>query len=160
MLQIENLSKFYRLKDRQIPALKSISFSVGSGEIVGVVGMSGGGKSTLLKILRGMEDFDHGRIIIDDITITPDSPPEMKRAQMATTAIHMQRDFALWTETALKNVLRRVHSRLTGFEVLPIPENPITKNVRGGYELPAPGWPRKKKRIIWPQFSAAGKSKG
>ncbi len=124
MLQIENLSKFYRLKDRQIPALKSISFSVGSGEIVGLVGMSGGGKSTLMKILRGMEDFDQGRIILDDITITPDSPQEVKRAQMAITAIHMQRDFALWTETALKNVVRRVHSRLTGFEVLPIPENP------------------------------------
>src|SRR5664280_746797 len=42
---------------------------------------------------------------------------------MAATAIHLQRDFALWTESALKNVVRRIHSRKTGFEVLPIPEN-------------------------------------
>jgi methyl coenzyme M reductase system subunit A2 len=42
---------------------------------------------------------------------------------MAVTAIHLQRDFALWTETALKNVVRRVHSRKTGYEVLPIPED-------------------------------------
>ena len=123
MLQIENLSKSYRLKDREIVALKKISFATGPGEILGLVGKSGGGKSTLMKILRGMEDFDSGRIIMDGITITPDSPPEVKREQMATTAIHLQRDFALWTETALKNVVRRVHSRITGYEVLPIPEN-------------------------------------
>lgn len=123
MLQIENLSKSYRLKDREIVALKNISFATRPGEILGLVGKSGGGKSTLMKILRGMEDFDSGRIIMDGITITPDSPPEVKREQMALTAIHLQRDFALWTETALKNVVRRVHSRITGYEVLPIPEN-------------------------------------
>lgn len=123
MLQIENLSKSYRLKDREIVALKNISFATGPGEILGLVGKSGGGKSTLMKILRGMEDFDSGRIIMDGITITPDSPPEVRREQMALTAIHLQRDFALWTETALKNVVRRVHSRITGYEVLPIPEN-------------------------------------
>jgi methyl coenzyme M reductase system subunit A2 len=123
LLQIENLSKSYRLKDREIVALKNISFATRPGEILGLVGKSGGGKSTLMKILRGMEDFDSGRIIMDGITITPDSPPEVKREQMALTAIHLQRDFALWTETALKNVVRRVHSRITGYEVLPIPEN-------------------------------------
>ena len=101
MLQIENLSKSYRLKDREIVALKNISFATGPGEILGLVGKSGGGKSTLMKILRGMEDFDSGRIIMDGITITPDSPPEVRREQMALTAIHLQRDFALWTETAL-----------------------------------------------------------
>jgi len=71
LLQIENLSKSYRLKDREISALKGISFSTRPGEILGVVGKSGGGKSTLMKILRGMEDFDSGRIVMDGITITP-----------------------------------------------------------------------------------------
>ncbi len=123
MLQIENLRKTYRLKDREIVALKDISFSVGPGEIVGLVGKSGGGKSTLMKILRGMDGFDSGKIILDGITITPDSSDEVVRAQLAVTAIHLQRDFALWTESALKNVVRRIHSRSTGFEVLPIPED-------------------------------------
>ena len=123
MLQIENLSKTYRLKDRDIVALNNVSFNTRPGEILGVVGKSGGGKSTLMKILRGMESFDSGKIIIDGVTITPDSSGEVVRAQMAATAIHLQRDFALWTESALKNVVRRIHSRKTGFEVLPIPEN-------------------------------------
>ena len=123
LLQIENLSKTYRLKDRDIVALKNVSFTTRPGEILGLVGKSGGGKSTLMKILRGMESFDSGKIIMDGITIFPDSDDAVVRRQLATTAIHLQRDFALWTESALKNVVRRIHSRKTGFEVLPIPED-------------------------------------
>ncbi|MDD4488862.1 MAG: ATP-binding cassette domain-containing protein, partial [Methanothrix soehngenii] len=123
MLQIENLSKTYRLNDRDIEVLKNISFTAQPGEILGIVGKSGGGKSTLMKILRGMESFDSGKITLDGTTITPDSSDEEVRAQMAVTAIHLQRDFALWTETTLNNVVRRIHSRKTGYEVLPIPEN-------------------------------------
>ncbi|MDD1726402.1 MAG: ATP-binding cassette domain-containing protein [Methanothrix sp.] len=120
---MENLSKTYRQKDREIAALKNISFAVNQGEILGLVGKSGGGKSTLMKILRGMESFDCGKILLDGLTITPDSGDDVKRAQMSVTAIHLQRDFALWTESAVKNVVRRVHSRSTGYEVLPIPED-------------------------------------
>jgi methyl coenzyme M reductase system subunit A2 len=123
LLQVENLSKTYRQKDREIAALKNISFAVNQGEILGLVGKSGGGKSTLMKILRGMESFDCGKILLDGLTITPDSGDDVKRAQMSVTAIHLQRDFALWTESAVKNVVRRVHSRSTGYEVLPIPED-------------------------------------
>lgn len=124
MLQVENLSKSYKVNDKEIVALKDVSFSVRQGEILGLVGRSGGGKSTLMKILRGMESFDSGRIVMDDLVITPTSGYEVARKQMAVTAIHLQRDFALWTESALYNVVRRVYSRTTGYEVLPIPENP------------------------------------
>ncbi len=123
MLQIDNLSKTYKMNDRDIVVLKNVSFTTRPGEILGIVGKSGGGKSTLMKILRGMDSFDTGKIIMDGITITPDSSEEVVRAQMAATAIHLQRDFALWTESALKNVVRRINSRKTGYEVLPIPEN-------------------------------------
>jgi len=123
LLQIENLSKTYRVKDRDVVALENVSFTTRPGEILGLVGRSGGGKSTLMKILRGMESFDSGTILLDGMTITPDSSDEVRRAQMAVTAIHLQRDFALWTETALKNVVRRVHARKTGYEVLPIIED-------------------------------------
>lgn len=123
MLQVENLSKTYRQKDREIAALKNISFAANPGEILGLVGKSGGGKSTLMKILRGMESFDSGKILLDGMTITPESGDDVKRKQMAVTAIHLQRDFALWTESALKNVVRRVHSRKTGYELLPTSED-------------------------------------
>jgi methyl coenzyme M reductase system subunit A2 len=122
LLQIENLSKTYRLDNGEVVALKDVSFSARPGEILGLVGKSGGGKSTLMKILRGMESFDSGRIVMDGITVTPESGEDVARQQMAVTAIHLQRDFALWTESALKNVVRRVYSRMTGYEVLPVEE--------------------------------------
>ncbi len=124
MLQIENLSKTYRLDKGEVAALKDVSFSVRRGEILGLVGKSGGGKSTLMKILRGMEGFDSGRIVLDGLVVTPESDDDVAREMMSVTAIHLQRDFALWTESALKNVVRRVYSRTTGYEVLPVPENP------------------------------------
>lgn len=58
LLNIENLSKSYterRLIDRT-------DFSLQEGEKVGVVGMNGTGKSTLLKILAGLEEPDDGKI--------------------------------------------------------------------------------------------------
>ncbi|MCU0637597.1 MAG: ATP-binding cassette domain-containing protein, partial [Methanothrix sp.] len=124
MLQVENLSKTYHQKGREIVALKDISLTANSGEILGLVGKSGGGKSTLMKVLRGIETFDSGKILLEGMTITPNSGDDVKRKQMEATAIHLQRDFALWTESALKNVVRRVHSRKTGYEVLPTSEDP------------------------------------
>jgi ATP-binding cassette subfamily F protein 3 len=41
---------------------EDVSFSVGSGEVVGLVGRNGSGKSTLFKILRGIEEPDRGTI--------------------------------------------------------------------------------------------------
>ena len=119
MLQVENLYKVYSLKDRQVEALKGVSFTARDGEILGIVGKSGSGKSTLMKILRGVESFDSGRVEIDGLVITPESDQETVKAQRQITAIHLQRDFGLWTESALNNVVKRVYSRKTGYEMIP-----------------------------------------
>jgi methyl coenzyme M reductase system, component A2 len=124
LLQVDHLSKSYVVNDDRVEALRDVSFSVQKGEILGLVGRSGGGKSTLMKILRGIEPFDSGKFTINDLTVLPNSGFEIYSRLMKITAIHLQRDFALWTESALNNVVRRVYSRETGYEVLPIPELP------------------------------------
>jgi len=124
LLSVEGLEKSYQVMDRSVPALRGVSFSVDEGEILGILGKSGSGKSTLMRILRGIEPFDSGRIVCDGIEITPDSPQDVLDKQIGITAIHMQREFGLWTESALKNVVRRVYSRVTGYEALPIEEDP------------------------------------
>ncbi len=58
MLQVSQLSKSYGNRT----LFSDVSFTVGSGEIVGLVGRNGSGKSTLFKILRGDEEPDEGSI--------------------------------------------------------------------------------------------------
>lgn len=120
-MKVDNLSKVYKFEGDlgDVSVLKGISFDVDQGEILGIIGRSGSGKSTLMRILRGVETFDSGHIVIDDLDITPDSDPGVVRQQKQITAIHLQRDFGLWTESALNNVAKRVYSRKMGYEALP-----------------------------------------
>jgi thiamine transport system ATP-binding protein len=52
------------------PTLDGISFDVGVGEIVAVLGPSGGGKSTLLRAVAGLEHVDGGSVHLDGVDIT------------------------------------------------------------------------------------------
>lgn len=64
MLSVENVSKFYG--DRAV--LEQVSFNIKRGEIVGIVGPSGGGKTVLLKMLGGVIQPDSGAIVFEDAT--------------------------------------------------------------------------------------------
>lgn len=66
-LQVKNLTKSYRIgsffsKEKK-EILKNISFDVKEGEIFSIVGQSGAGKSTIGKILLGIEKEDSGKIV-------------------------------------------------------------------------------------------------
>lgn len=65
---IENLTFAYGEKK----VLESINLHVKSGETVGVVGVSGGGKSTLLKLISGLYDIQEGRIVIGEAQTSPE----------------------------------------------------------------------------------------
>ena len=59
MLELKNISK--RFKDRQI--LSNFNLTVEENKILAIVGPSGGGKTTLLRMLAGLEKIDSGEII-------------------------------------------------------------------------------------------------
>ena len=59
MLELKNISK--KFKDRQI--LENFNLSVEENKILAIVGPSGGGKTTLLRMLAGLEKIDSGEII-------------------------------------------------------------------------------------------------
>jgi methyl coenzyme M reductase system, component A2 len=119
MIKVENLSKTYHIKEGpEIKALDSVNLDVEKGEILGIIGTSGSGKSTLLRILRGVEPFEEGKITIDDITVTPESTTYASRRLREVTAIHLQRSFGLWSETALNNVIRKLYGTKYGDEAL------------------------------------------
>ncbi len=50
-------------------ALDDVSIDIGQGEVICVVGPSGGGKSTFLRVLNALEPIDSGQIVIDQIAL-------------------------------------------------------------------------------------------
>jgi len=70
ILTARNLSKSYRIGDREIPILDNISLEVPAGEFLVVAGASGSGKTTLLSLLCGLDRPTGGRVLIEDTDIT------------------------------------------------------------------------------------------
>ncbi|MDO9097142.1 MAG: ATP-binding cassette domain-containing protein, partial [Candidatus Methanoperedens sp.] len=124
MLKVNNLVKDYVIDSDAIRVLDGLSFEIKEGEILGIIGRSGGGKSTILKILRGMEPFVSGSFELDGFTVKPGSTPADIKKLQKMTAIHLQRNFGLWSGATYENVLRRLYSERFGFEVLPEKDSP------------------------------------
>jgi ABC-2 type transport system ATP-binding protein len=68
MINVENLSRAYG----DFMAVKKVSFSITKGEIVGLLGHNGAGKTTIMKMLSGYLEPGAGHITIDDIDIAND----------------------------------------------------------------------------------------
>ena len=100
MIKVEHLTKIYKLQDNnRIKALDDVSFEVSDGEIYGIMGLSGSGKSTIMRILRGVEPFDEGCITVDGIEITPDNYLEYKNELEQKNNIKLQKEREKFLDT-------------------------------------------------------------
>jgi D-xylose transport system ATP-binding protein len=80
LLVLDNITKNYGA----IEALKGISFSIGKGEIVALLGDNGAGKSTLVKIIAGGLEPSSGRMLFEGKEFLARSPAEAKDAGIET----------------------------------------------------------------------------
>jgi iron(III) transport system ATP-binding protein len=99
-IQIENLQ--YQYKNASEPTIKDFSLEMEQGEIVCILGESGSGKSTILRLLAGLETPNKGAISINGKTIIDDhqfTEPEKRGVGMVF------QDYALFPHmTVAKNV--------------------------------------------------------
>ena len=75
MIEIKNVSKTYNGKKK---VLKDVSFKIESGEIFAFIGHNGAGKTTMIKSIMGILDFEEGDILVDNKSIK-EEPLECKR---------------------------------------------------------------------------------
>jgi ABC-type sugar transport system ATPase subunit len=73
-LQLKGISKAFS----GVQALKDVSFTIYGGQIQGLVGENGAGKSTIIKILAGFYKPDQGEIVIDNESVAFSSPRDSK----------------------------------------------------------------------------------
>lgn len=66
LIEFKNVNFSYS-KDK--PILKNLSFKINPGQFIGIVGPTGGGKSTIISLLTKLYDIDDGDIFIDNISI-------------------------------------------------------------------------------------------
>ena len=68
MLQIKNISKQYKTGDLVQIALNDVSLNFRDNEFVSILGPSGSGKTTLLNIIGGLDRYDKGDLIINNVS--------------------------------------------------------------------------------------------
>ena len=72
MIKINNISKSYKNRKESVPALRGVSFSVKKGELFGLIGPDGAGKTSLLRILTTLLLPDSGTAILNGFDTVKD----------------------------------------------------------------------------------------
>ncbi|WP_404408070.1 methionine ABC transporter ATP-binding protein [Jeotgalibacillus malaysiensis] len=78
MIQFENVKKTYGEGEEAVHALKGIDLTVETGEIYGVIGFSGAGKSSLIRCVNWLEQPSEGRVLIHGKDLNQHSKQEIR----------------------------------------------------------------------------------
>ncbi len=104
IIDVKNLQKSFYQGQRQIEALKGISFRVASNESLAVVGPSGSGKSTLMSLLAGLDTVTEGEIFFDKTGIHQLSEKQLNMFRAKNIGIVFQQFHLMPHLSALENV--------------------------------------------------------
>ena len=104
MIEVKNLTHIYNegLPHESV-AIDDVSFTIGDGEFVSIIGHTGSGKSTMLQHLNGLLKPKSGTIIIDGIDIT-DSKTGMLEIRKKVGLVFQYPEYQLFEETVAKDV--------------------------------------------------------
>ena len=104
MIEIENVTKTFMMKKREIHALQKINLQIAAGEIFGIIGHSGAGKSTLIRCINLLERPTTGSIIVDGQELTSLNKKGVREARRKIGMI-FQHFNLMPSRTVLGNVL-------------------------------------------------------
>ena len=104
ILQVKNLTHTYGGNTPFInDAVRDVSFTVEKGEILGIIGHTGSGKSTLVEHLNGLLKPTNGEIFIEDTNIW-DNPKEIRLVRSKVGLVFQYPEYQLFEETVYEDI--------------------------------------------------------
>ena len=104
ILKAQNIEKYYGNKGNVTKAVDNISFEVGNGEFVGIMGASGSGKTTILNCVSTIDSVTAGHIYIDGKDITALNSKALSKFRRQELGFIFQDFNLLDTLTAYENI--------------------------------------------------------
>ncbi len=117
VLELTHVSKTFRQRNVNIPALVDVNLQLAEGETLGIVGESGSGKSTLAKTILGIESADSGGAVsLDGHTVAPNTTGRSANDKRAMQMVFQNPDSALNRSWSVRRILMRSVEKLTGIK--------------------------------------------
>ena len=104
MIKINNLTKEYSTKSGTVVGVDNVSLHINKGEIFGIVGYSGAGKSSLIRCLNLLEVPTSGEVIIDGVDLTKLSKERLRKSRLKIGMI-FQHFYLISSKTILDNII-------------------------------------------------------
>ncbi|MYL33717.1 ATP-binding cassette domain-containing protein [Pontibacillus yanchengensis] len=103
MISIKELQKVFQSSSGNVQAVDDVSLDIEKGEIFGVIGYSGAGKSTFIRLLNRLEDPTSGEVIIDGNDISKLRGKGLRHARQEIGMIYQHFNL-LWSRTVKENI--------------------------------------------------------
>ncbi|WEV45053.1 ATP-binding cassette domain-containing protein [Streptococcaceae bacterium ESL0687] len=105
LLELKDIKKSYYLGKEEFPVLKGINLSFERGEFASILGESGGGKSTLMNIIGGLDNKFSGEVIVNNVNQRSKTEKAMDEYRRSTIGFIFQSFNLVNYLTVLDNVL-------------------------------------------------------
>lgn len=104
ILELKNICYTYGMGTPfEKKAVSDVSFSVNKGELIGIIGHTGSGKSTLVQMLNGLMKPTSGQVLLDGVDIW-DKPKEIRKIRFKVGMVFQYPEYQLFEETVYKDI--------------------------------------------------------
>jgi putative ABC transport system ATP-binding protein len=103
-VRTEDLRRHYQMGEALIRAVDGISFEIGAGEFVALLGQSGSGKSSLLNLIAGLDQPTSGSVWVQGSDLANLSRPELSKYRLRTVGMVFQSFNLIPSMNLLENV--------------------------------------------------------
>ncbi len=105
LIQIEQLTKTFKLGENEVHALNGVTFSIEKGEMIAIMGPSGSGKSTLMSIVGCLDVPTSGSYLLDGSPVEKMNDTQLAEVRNRKIGFVFQQFNLLARTSALENVL-------------------------------------------------------